>query len=256
MVNSPSPADCLLVLSLAFLSCCVSGPSAAQEHNGGSGPHAASDEECVVLVHGLGRTSSSMKKMELSIRNDGYTTVSLNYPSREKPVEILAEETIPEALEYCDQYSSRRVHFITHSMGGILVRYYLAMHTLENLGRVVMISPPSQGSELVDKLSGLPGFEYILGPAVFQLGTDSDSLPRKLGPVDFDAGIITGDRSINPILSLLIPGDDDGKVSVENAKLAGVSEFLVVHHTHTFILNSDAVIKQAIHFLKYGKFKQ
>jgi hypothetical protein len=147
-----------------------------------------------------------------------------------------------------------KINFVTHSMGGILVRYYLENYEVPHLGRVVMLSPPNQGSEVVDKLKESPIFQWINGPAGQQLGTDADSIPKTLGPPNYELGIITGDRSINPILSLLIPGKDDGKVSVKNAKLAGMKDFLVVHKTHPLIMNDEEVLQQVTAFLKKGMF--
>lgn len=139
-------------------------------------------------------------------------------------------------------------------MGGILVRHYLSKNHLENLGRVVMLSPPNQGSEAVDRLSSVPGFYFLNGPSGRQLGTLKNSLPKKLGPANFEVGIITGSRSINLFLSWLIPRKDDGKVSIESAKLEGMTDFLVLPHTHVFIMKSDGVIDQILYFLKKGRF--
>lgn len=212
--------------------------------------------ECVILLHGLARTSSSMDKMAESLEAKGYKTVNYDYPSREKSIKSLSETVIPQALNKCSAYNPWKIHFVTHSLGGILVRYYLSNKKISNLGKVVMLSPPNQGSEVVDKLSSFPGFTLINGPAGHELGTDSESVPLNLGPADFELGIITGNKSLNLILSLLIPGKDDGKVSVERAKLQGMSDFLVVPHSHTFIMESDDVIKQTIHFLYHGYFKK
>jgi hypothetical protein len=139
-------------------------------------------------------------------------------------------------------------------MGGILVRYYLAQRRPAELGRVVMLSPPNQGSELVDSLGKLPGFLAINGRAGRQLGTSPDSVPNRLGPVSYPVGVITGNRSINLILSRLIPGEDDGKVSIRRARVEGMSDFLVVPHTHPMIMNSDLVIRQTSQFLRRGRF--
>ncbi len=167
----------------------------------------------------------------------------------------LALTFIPVAFNRCDPESVEQIHFVTHSLGGILVRYYLAHHELPNIGRVVMLSPPNQGSEVVDKLRNVPGFRLLNGPAGEQLGTDRESLPLQLPGVDFEVGVITGDRTINFINSLLIPGKDDGKVSVERAKLDGMSDFLVTHHTHPFIMRAKDVIRQTLFFLEHGRFK-
>ena len=114
---------------------------------------------------------------------------------------------------------------------------------------------PNQGSEVVDVLKDVPGFYLINGPAGMQLGTDESGIPGKLPPADYEVGVITGDESINLILSMFIPGDDDGKVSIERAKLAGMTDFLVVHDSHPFIMQSDEVIEQTISFLQSGTFK-
>lgn len=211
--------------------------------------------ECVVLLHGLARTENSLAKLERKLEEEGFCVVNRGYPSREKTIQTLSVDVIPTAIEQCAKFGSSKIHFVTHSMGGILVRYYLAYNDVPRLGRVVMLSPPNRGSEVVDKLGDIKLFKLIHGPAGEQLGTGPESLPKKLGPPDYDVGIITGDKTINPILSLLIPGKDDGKVSVESAKLQGMKGFLVVHKTHPFIMNDETVIDQVIAFIKDGKFK-
>jgi len=210
--------------------------------------------ECVVLLHGLARSSRSFSAMENSLVETGYHVVNIDYPSRKQSIEMLAERYVTKAIEKCQSLRPKKIHFVTHSMGGILVRYYLANQLLDNLGHVVMLSPPNQGSEVVDKLGDFPGFYVFNGPAGQQLGTSVESLPNKLGPVDYSVGIITGNKSINLILSTLIPGDDDGKVSVERAKVAGMSDYLIVPHTHPMIMLSEEVIRQTIYYLQSGKF--
>lgn len=209
--------------------------------------------ECIILLHGLARTAAAMQPMADSLTQQGYYVVNMDYPSREASIETLAMNTIPKALRQCQTYP--KVHFITHSMGGILLRYYLSLQPIEQLGRVVMISPPNHGSEVVDKLKNLWLFKKINGVAGQQLGTDANSLPAQLGAADFDLGIITGNFSINPLLSLLIAGDDDGKVSIESAKLDGMRDFLVLPYSHTFIMQNDVTIKYSVNYLQTGKFR-
>jgi len=212
-------------------------------------------EPCVILLHGLARTSSSMRKMGKALSAAGYLVHNISYSSREQSVDELASEVIPAAVESCTENGNRTINFVTHSMGGILVRYFLETNEVENLGRVVMLSPPNQGSEVVDKLGDMPGFDAVHGPAGDQLGTDDESVPIQLGPANFDVGIIAGNRSINVFLSMMIPGLDDGKVSIESAKLEGMSDFLVVPHSHPFIMKKDLVIRQVVHFLEHGRFE-
>jgi hypothetical protein len=196
-----------------------------------------------------------MKKLEKSLSLQGYNVINLNYPSTKHPIEFLSEEILSEAIEQCQKRFPPRIHFVTHSLGGIIVRYYLSLHELSNLGRVVMLSPPNQGSELVDHLKKSFIYRKINGPAGQQLGTDKDSLPLNLGPVNFELGVITGKRSFNLLSSMIIPGPDDGSVSVERAKVAGMKDFLVLPHSHTFIVKSKDAIEQVIYFLKHGTFK-
>lgn len=197
-----------------------------------------------------------MKKMENALAESGFLVRNTAYRSREKPVGELASEVIPAAVAACNEDGDRPVHFVTHSLGGILIRYFLETNEVDNLGRIVMLSPPNQGSELVDKLGRMPGFRLINGPAGLQLGTSKDDLPAQMGPATFDVGIITGSRSINLILSTMIPGADDGKVSVQRARLEGMSDFLVVPHSHPFIMKSRRVIRQVTFFLENGLFDE
>lgn len=220
----------------------------------GAGETGAAD--CVILLHGLARSEASMARMEGALRSEGYRVVNVGYPSREERVEELALRYVARGLEDCRARAPEKVHFVTHSMGGILVRYYLVHRHVPELGRVVMLSPPNGGSEVVDSLRNIPGFAALNGPAGQQLGTDDDSVPKRLGPARYPVGIITGNSSINPILSLLIPGEDDGKVSIENARLQGMTDFLVVPHSHPLIMNSDRVIRQTSHFLRRGSFQR
>jgi hypothetical protein len=212
-------------------------------------------DECVILLHGLVRSNSSMDKIEDKLLSEGYQTVNHDYPSTDFTIADLAMKEIPQAIEECNQCQPKKIHFVTHSLGGILIRYFLEHNEIEDLGRVVMLSPPNQGSEAVDGLSNIPGFDMLNGPAGDELGTDENSVPLSLGSADFEVGIITGNETVNLILSQLIPGEDDGKVSVESAKLEGMTDFLVVPHSHTFIMKSDRVIEQILCFLDKGSFE-
>lgn len=211
-------------------------------------------QQCVILLHGLARTYRSMQKMEKRLKQQGFTVVNFGYPSTRHGIEYLSTMAIPAALKQCDSLKVSSIHFVTHSLGGILVRYYLAENKIANLGHVVMLSPPNQGSEVVDKLKHMPGFTLLNGPAGHQLGTDKSSIPLNLGPADFDVGIITGNRTINLLLSTLIPGGDDGKVSIQRARLDGMKDFIVAPSSHPFIMKNNYVIEQVIHYLENGTF--
>jgi len=208
----------------------------------------------VILLHGLCRTNRSMDKMERALTAAGYTVKNVDYPSRTAPIQKLADDAIGKAVAGCERDGATKIDFVTHSLGGILVRSYLARHPLPSLGRVVMLAPPNQGSEVVDKLGWTFVFKWLNGPAGNELGTDTYSVPNQLGPVNYPVGVIAGDRSINWINSLLIPGRDDGKVSIERTKLAGMSDHIVIHATHPFIMKNREAIRQTIQFLRTGAF--
>jgi len=210
----------------------------------------------VILLHGLSRSSRSMLRIEKRLTLAGYKVINVDYPSMKQDIRFLAEKNLDSVVKPFIQESHPKIHFVTHSMGGIVLRYYLKHHDLPNLGRVVMISPPNQGSEIVDHFKKMFLFGKAAGDTGKQLGTDDDSLPQRLGPVDFELGVIAGNKSINPLYSLLIPGPDDGVVSVDRTKVEGMKDFIVVPHSHAFIIQSEAVIEQVLHFVEHGLFKK
>lgn len=212
--------------------------------------------QCVILLHGLMRTPASMNPLAKALQEEGFIVVNQGYPSRSHPIEELARLAVENGIAACRNAGTQRMHFVTHSLGGILVRFYLADNIIPELGRVVMLAPPNQGSALIDLLEGVPEFEDITGPAGYQLGTNENSIPVKLGAANFEVGIITGDHTVNPVMSAYLKNPNDGKVTIESARLEGMQDFLVVPHPHPFIMRSDDVIGQTIYFLYSGKFNK
>lgn len=216
----------------------------------------AAADGCVILLHGLGRTPLSMLPLAFALERAGYRAVNYGYPSLVGTIEELAGTHVPEALAECSAEPGTPIHFVTHSLGGILVRVYLQDHDLPPGSRMVMLGPPNHGSELIDEFADQLWFR-VMGPAALQLGTGPESVPVGLGPIGLEIGVIAGTRTgLDWLLqeAAPIPGPNDGKVSVESARLDEMKDFLVVDESHTFMLNDEFVIEQVMAFLANGRF--
>lgn len=213
--------------------------------------------QCVVLLHGLARSSLSMERMKWFLEDSGYKVANINYPSRDHKIEALAPMAVEDGLAQCAAMNSvGRVHFVTHSLGGILVRYYFSENGYSSVGRVVMLAPPNQGSAAVDELQEWPGFEWLNGPAGYQLGKGEDSIPLQLGTPEFEFAVIAGDETIDPVTSAVLDDPDDGRVSVSDTRLEGMQDFRLVSSSHAFIMQNSDVFELVKSFLETGKFPE
>ncbi|WP_375789221.1 esterase/lipase family protein [Bradyrhizobium sp. Pha-3] len=215
---------------------------------------AASTSDGVVLLHGISRTARSFRRMELALRDAGFATLNLDYDSRRKPLDALAEDIHP-SLDRFAQGLDGSVHFVCHSMGGLLARVYLARYRPARLGRVVMLGTPNGGSEVADRLKNLAAYRAFFGPAGQQLVTRRDAATSALLPlIDYPAGIIAGNRSVYPITSMGLPRPHDGRVSVANTRLDRMADHIVIRTSHPWLVRNRDAIAQTIVFLREGKF--
>ncbi|UGY15701.1 esterase/lipase family protein [Bradyrhizobium septentrionale] len=215
---------------------------------------AASPSDGVVLLHGISRTARSFRRMELALDDAGFATLNLDYDSRRKPLDALAEDIHP-ALDRFAHSLDGAVHFVCHSMGGLLARVYLAQHRPARLGRVVMLGTPNGGSEIADRLKNLAAYRAFFGPAGQQLVTRRDAATSALLPaIDYPTGVIAGNRSIYPITSIGLPRPHDGRVSVANTRLDGMADHIVIRTSHPWLVRNRDAIAQTIAFLHDGQF--
>ncbi|WP_209424440.1 alpha/beta hydrolase family protein [Pararhodobacter sp. SW119] len=210
--------------------------------------------DCVVLMHGLSRTDSSMWLIAETLEYHGYRVINYHYPSTDEAVENLVRH-VGFAVNQC---GFQQTHFVTHSLGGILVRAWLSEERPALMGRVVMLAPPNHGTEIVDNLAENELFHDIMtfmhGPAVVQLGTDAGSILNQLPEPDYELGIVAGNRAISPLGPFLIEGENDGTVSVESTRVAGMTDHIVLPATHAMIMMNPIAIAEVVEFLRYGAF--
>ncbi len=210
--------------------------------------------DCVILLHGMGRSYHSMDELEQALLGDDYQVVNVDYPSTDYPVETLSEKYIPAAINTCRSGGAEAINFVTHSLGGILLRHYLQQQLIPELSKIVMLSPPNHGSEVADELVGWLPYRWIMGPPGQQLGTGEESLPNSLKPISGHIGVIAGNVSLDPWFSVILPGEDDGKVTIKSARLGEMVDFWIVDSGHAFIMKNDKVIAQVLYFLNTGHF--
>lgn len=211
--------------------------------------------EAVILIHGLGRTHWSLKRMEKRLQKQGYSTYNQSYPSTKQSIDQSAESYIQKALEAINAKQFEQVHFVTHSLGGILLRYYLSNHSIKNLGRIVMLAPPNHGSVLADTFKDKWWYKMVTGPSGQQL-TESNPLYQQLKPLNTDVAVIIGNKSSDPWFNYLFKGDHDGKVSIESATLKEDHHLEVVNCGHTLLMESKDVIELTLNFLLTGHAKK
>jgi pimeloyl-ACP methyl ester carboxylesterase len=215
--------------------------------------------ECVILLHGLWRTGLSMKAVEWHLEEAGYAVVNVTYPSTLHAIEALSVIALEEGLAGCraarlDAGRPEKIHVVSHSLGGILARHYFASHAIEELGRVVMLGPPNQGAAMADYVNSIRALGLFQPKAVGQLGTGETSVPRRLGPVAFELGVIAGNQNLLPFVPGSPEAESDGTVTVAETRVEGMKDFIEMPVGHTFMMWDDSVLDQVLAFLRDGRF--
>lgn len=201
-----------------------------------------------------------MRPLARALRAHGFTPHLVDYPSRRHRIDELVDSVIAPKVEQLEAEGAERIHFVTHSLGGVLTRAYAARRfdagsPLPDGCRAVMLAPPHGGSEVADAVMGIPPVRAYFGPALEELGTDDSSIPLALGPVrGIEVGVIAGDRNLYPILGRALPGPGDGSVAVERTRVDGLTDWMLVNRTHAFITFAPDVTDATLRFLETGRF--
>lgn len=237
-------ASCVLVLACfsATLVSCASPAVAATD---------APEKATVILLHGLGRSSTSMWIFALRLKRAGFQVQLVGYDSINQDPDEILEEITTQVHDCCANVNGR-LHFVGHSLGGLMVRAYLQNNDVTNLGRVVLLGTPNQGTVAADHFRDTWLLKK-LGPTAERLGTGENSFPRTLKDPFYPVGIIAGEFE-SDLIDNVIPGKDDGLVPVEATKLEGMTDFIVLQTSHARMRYDAEVARQTIEFLINGQF--
>lgn len=204
-------------------------------------------QDMVILLHGIGRTGRSMRPLAKTLEEAGHATLAISYPWRRHAIGELAQLVAAQLAKDAVWERHARVHFVAHSMGGLVARRMIEQHTgAGRIGRVVMLGPPNGGSEVADALHALAPYRWFYGPAGQELTTRAAMTDRA---PDYELGVIAGSRGWPYLLgNLLIP------VAVARTRLAGMADHIVIYATHSFMPAHPSVHRQVLHFLAEGRF--
>ena len=220
------------------------------------------NKDFVIVFHGIYGKAKTLKSITDTLEKEGYSGINIQYPTTEDTVEKITEKYIAPNIESVsktvEEENTRRkkqglpeikINFIVHSMGTGILRYYLKTHKLDNLGKVVFISPPSHGSQLSDNpISDI--LKDTLGNSVRQFKTSSDSFVNSLGEPDYSCYVMIGNKSGNFLYSILIPGIDDGMVPFKTSRLNNCNYKVIENATHTSILKDKRTLNEIADYLK------
>ncbi len=216
----------------------------------------------VITFHGIYGEDKDLEKIAETLKENGYSGVNIQYPTTEGTIEEITEKYISGEIKYYSDYVKKenerrkkenlpeiKIHFVVHSLGSVILRHYLKNNSIEHMGKVVFLSPPSHGSHLAD-LRIVSLMNGTLGAAASQFKTFPDSFVNHLGRPHYNCYVLMGNKSNNFFYSWIIPGTDDGMVPFNTAKLSGCKYRTIENTTHTSILSDKRTLKEIVDYLE------
>ena len=206
----------------------------------------------VITLHGILRSSKSWTDLQRVLQPDGYTFVSIDYPSTQQSISDFADQLqgLIVSLEGIE-----RIHFVVHSMGGLIVRRWCQQYSDPRVERLVMIGTPNSGAEVASMLQKNLLFQLIFGPSGQELVADPETFISTLPLPTMEFAVIAGAKGDSNGFNPLIPGDDDGIVTVKSARLPGAQDYLSVRSLHSFLPWHPEVMDATRRFLSTGALR-
>lgn len=204
--------------------------------------------ETVVLLHGLWMHGIVMALMRRRIEHCGYRVVSYSYPT----IRLTLSENAERLERFCLEQGAGRLHFVGHSLGGAVILALLERKPALDIGRIVLVGPPYAGSFSARRFERLPGGRKALGRSIRQwLGQ-----PRAADYARYEIGVIAGSAGIGlgTLIAPDLPKPNDGVVTVDETRVPGARDHVVISTGHTAMLVSAEVVRQVCAFLHTGAF--
>lgn len=210
--------------------------------------------DTVVLLHGLWLNALAMRLMQRRLERGGYVVHAYSYPT----MRLTLSENAERLGHYCNESGASRLHFVAHSMGGLVALKAAALVPPPCRGRIVLMGTPYADSFSARRLQRLPGGRPLLGRCMAQwLIAGRAACPELVEGLDgYDIGVIAGNGGIGlgRLIAPRLPKPNDGVISVNETHIPGMRDYVVLEVSHSEMLVSREVVRQACAFLKHGSF--
>jgi pimeloyl-ACP methyl ester carboxylesterase len=210
-------------------------------------------DHLVVLLHGLGRSRSSMEDMQQALLADGYEVADIGYPSTRQSIAEHAAQIHGLLNQLAVDGGIEKVSFLTHSLGGMVARAVLTTpadwQSRIEVHRLLMLAPPSHGSAIAESLKDFLPFQWLMGESGQNLAL---SEAHQIAQPNCRFAIIAAHRGEGKGWNPGLQGADDGVVRVDEAKLEGSEDFWLIEGLHSFIMDKPEVIEASLRYLRTG----